>query len=307
MELNHTILLTGFLISTTLLVMVVVILIASRLKIKKLKQLNDKLHSGIESLKAANIELEDRFARMLKEFQHLNERLADTNKALERSKEEFASFSYSISHDLKAPTRAINGFCSILTEEYYEALDENGKKTVATIQKNAAHIDALISDLLELSRIGTVIPNRQKFDMSPLLEQVLHEKTNGASLPQVKISPMGEAYADAMLMRQVWGNLISNAIKFSSRQQTPVIEIGSSRTDNEQLYWIRDNGVGFDPVYKNKLFKVFSRLHTKKEFEGTGAGLAIVKKIVEAHGGRIWAEGELSKGAIFYFTLPVAN
>lgn len=294
-----SILLSILFISITLLVIISIKFITAQQKIKELLQTNDEL-------RIANINLEKNKHRLLNKIEESDEKLQHAHKMLHKSKEEFNSFSYSISHDLKAPIRAVNGFCSILMEEYSEAMDADGKRTVATIQKNAAHIDALIEDLLELSRLGTVTLNKQKFDMKQVIEQVLGDK-NKATAEAVSISPMAEAFADVTLMRQVWENLISNALKFSSHRERSVIDIGFKHEDHEQVYWIRDNGVGFDPDYKDKLFKVFSRLHTKKEFEGTGAGLAIAKKIVEAHDGRIWAEAELSKGATFYFTLPAVD
>jgi light-regulated signal transduction histidine kinase (bacteriophytochrome) len=142
--------------------------------------------------------------------------------------------------------------------------------------------------------------------MNKVVESVLYNKALKTNT-QLKVAPMDDVVADSDLMRQVWENLIGNAIKFSSKTEMPKIEIGHTRQNGEQVFWIKDNGVGFDAHYSDKLFKVFSRLHGKKEFEGTGAGLAISKKIIDAHGGRIWAEAQLSKGATFYFTLPVVE
>lgn len=234
-----------------------------------------------------------------------NARLESANEALKKANNELSSFSYSISHDLRAPLRAINGFSAILLEEYNEKLDAGGKKALNTIQQNSTRMDDLIKDLLELARLGNLALNKQRFRMQSLVENVLQDKILKSGT-QLKVLNLGETYGDPGLLRQVWENLVSNAIKFSSKTESPTIEIGYSRKSNEHLYWVKDNGVGFDPAYTDKLFKVFSRLHAKKEFEGTGAGLAIVKKIVDTHGGRVWAEAQLLQGATFYFTLPVS-
>jgi light-regulated signal transduction histidine kinase (bacteriophytochrome) len=267
----------------------------------KTKKLNRILDETRHELAACKTDKEQWQAMLHSSEEHQQQLL----QAVKKANDEINAFSYSISHDLRAPLRAINGYSAILLEEHHTHLDESGKRALSIIQQNSSRMDELISDLLELAKLGTLAVSKQKFNMHQLVEHVLHEhdktlKTNTT----LNVLPMDEAFADSYLLKKVWDNLISNAIKFSSKAETPVIEIGSARQDGEQIFWIRDNGVGFDPVYTDKLFKVFSRLHGKKEFEGTGAGLAISKKIIEAHGGRIWAEAQLAKGATFYFSLP---
>jgi PAS domain S-box-containing protein len=232
-----------------------------------------------------------------------NEKLHQANEALRKVNEELNGFAYSISHDLKAPLRVITGFSEMLSEDYGDHLDESGKKALNSIQQNTKRMDALINDLLDLAKLGAVAVQKQRLDMQQMVEQVLEGK---ALMPQTEINvmPLSEAQGDPSLLRQVLENLIENAIKFSSKKEKPVIEIGTKSSEKEKVFWIRDNGAGFDPAYSDKLFKVFSRLHTKKEFEGTGAGLAIAKKIIDAHGGKIWADAKVNEGATFYFSLP---
>lgn len=285
-KLHDAIFFIGSAISITLLLIAAVLVIKGQHKIEKLSA---SLHETNNDINAHN------------------QRMEEANIALQKVTDELNSFSYSISHDLRAPLRAITGFCTIMMEEYSEQLDGNARRALTTIQQNTKRMEDLISDLLELSRVSAVAPNKQHFSMKQIVEQVLHDKASGDLKNKVRVLPMEETIADPGLLRQVWENLISNAIKFSSKNDDRFIEVGFKPLNGEQLYWVKDNGVGFDPAYTDKLFKVFSRLHGKKEFEGTGAGLAISKKIIEAHGGRMWAEAELSKGATFYFTLPLNN
>lgn len=237
-------------------------------------------------------------------LQNTNTQLEEANNALLKANEELEAFTYSVSHDLKAPLRIINGYSTILLEQYGPQLEENAGKALKVIQNNIDRMNALINDLLELSRLGSRSLHKHTFPMRQLIDTVMKDKEMDTKTT-ITIMPMEETTGDHGLLRQVWENLISNAIKFSSRAEHPVIEIGFSKTENEQLYWVKDNGVGFNPEYRHKLFKVFSRLHSVQEFPGTGAGLAIARKIIEAHGGKIWADAKPMAGAIFYFTLPV--
>ncbi len=231
-----------------------------------------------------------------------NQELSAANAALTKANEELNDFSYSISHDLKAPLRIVSGYCEMLLDDVKPAT-EREKKLLHGIIQNTRRMEHLISDLLELSRLGKRSLVKKEFNMKEIVDEVLSDK---ALFPgtQLTVHSMNGAKGDPDLLRQVWENLVSNAIKFSSTSGKIAIEIGYREGKDEQVYWISDTGVGFDPAYSDKLFKVFSRLHGKKEFEGTGAGLAIARKIVEAHGGRIWAKSEESKGATFYFSLP---
>jgi signal transduction histidine kinase len=279
---NFIMVFLGLTISTTLLIIAVAIALISQSRIDKVNR----------SMQQKTLEA--------------NAKLEKANHILQKANEELSSFSYSISHDLKAPLRAINGFSGILMEENYEKLDEDAQRALRVIQQNANRMDQLINDLLELAKLGSKGVEKQHVNMQQMVTIILanHELPPTTT---VKLHSLPDAFADPSLIRQVWENLISNAIKFSSRNENPNIEIGFTDVDGGGYYWIKDNGAGFDPQYREKLFKVFSRLHAKKEFEGTGAGLAIAKKILDSHGGRIWADAELNKGATFYFSLPMAN
>lgn len=236
----------------------------------------------------------------------LRDELKAQVKQLEEANSEMDAFTYSVSHDLRSPLRAINGYAQILKEDYEENLDEEGRRILSIIQDNASLMGQLIDDLLTFSRIGRREINKRQIDMSELVKSAL--KGVGESVKHsahVVMAPLPSASADPTLMPLVWINLISNAVKYSSQKKNPRIEISALQENNEQVYVVKDNGAGFDMQYYNKLFDVFSRLHDHEEFEGTGVGLAIVKKIISLHGGRIWAEAKTGKGATFYFSLPV--
>lgn len=303
-RLNTIIFISGATISVMLLLSALTIIILSQRKIEKLnkevREVNLTLSDVNEKLRSAHSEQQ----KTEKQLVATNQKLEETNAALQKANEELNAFSYSISHDLRAPLRAISGFCSILMEDY-ETKDDHTKSVLTTIQSNTKRMEQLITDLLELSRLGTQVVNKQHVDMRKLVDLALKDKTTNRA--KINIQPMGQSYADPALLLQVWENLLNNALKFSSPKDHPEIEVGFSSSNGEDMYWVKDNGVGFNPDYTDKLFKVFSRLHSKKEFEGTGAGLVITKKIIEAHCGRIWAEATLGKGATFYFTLPVSS
>ena len=225
---------------------------------------------------------------------------------LEAVNKELEAFSYSISHDLRAPLRAINGYAKMLEEDYETIFDAEGKRLLATIQFNAIKMSHLIDDLLSFSRLGRKDIQTTNLDMNELVEGVLidiNKTTNYKT--NIKLGKLHAAKGDYGLINQVLVNLISNSIKYSSKKENPVVEITSEVKDGEVIYTVKDNGDGFDMRYVDKLFGVFQRLHTNSEFEGTGVGLAIVKRIVNKHGGRVWAEAEPGKGATFKFTLLV--
>lgn len=235
------------------------------------------------------------------------ERLVEQRTAeLRSANQELEAFTYSASHDLRAPLRAINGYAQILLQDHGQALDEEGKRKLANIIEVARKMGDLIDDLLEFSRVGHAAVRRSAFDMAGLVQDVVAEAL--ASCPERRIEvSMGElpaASGDRAMLRQLWVNLIGNAIKFTRPRAQPKIEIGGSSRAGEDAYWIKDNGVGFQMEYAHKIFGVFQRLHSAKEFEGTGVGLALVQRIVSRHGGRVWAQGEPGKGATFSFTLP---
>lgn len=219
---------------------------------------------------------------------------------------ELEAFSYSVSHDLRAPLRSIDGYTRILWEDYWDRVDDEGKRVIQVIVNNAKRMSQLIDDLLDFSRVGKKEISWVPIDMTSLVENIATELI--ANEPDRKISlkvhPLEPSAGDVDMIRQVWVNLISNAIKYTGKTEQPQIEISSAHREQEICYKIQDNGVGFDMQYVNKLFGVFQRLHKMQEFSGTGVGLAIVKRIISRHGGTVWAEGWLNKGAIFYFTIP---
>lgn len=238
--------------------------------------------------------------------EQLNADLKKQAAKLEAANKELEAFSYSVSHDLRAPLRAIDGFTRILLEDYEPLLDQEGKRVCEIIRREAQHMGELIDDLLAFSRLGRKEMHFTKIDMKAMAGSVFDElmTTEAAGRIDCHIHRLPSTSGDPVLIRQVWVNLLSNAIKFSSRKEQAVIEVGSKHSEAEHIYYVRDTGAGFEMEYVDKLFGVFQRLHGEKDFEGTGVGLAIVKRVVNRHGGRVWAEGEVNKGATFYFALP---
>lgn len=225
-------------------------------------------------------------------------RILDLNQELE-------GFTYSVSHDLRAPLRSIIGYATILKEEYYHNMDEEAKRITEVIIRNTARMGQLIDDLLDFSRLGRKPVNYTTINMKDTVENIIREQT--AELRErklaIKIHDLEPAQGDLAMIRQVWINLISNALKYSSKKEVSKIEIGSFKENGTKIYYINDNGAGFDMKYIDKLFGVFQRLHKMNEFEGTGVGLALVKTIIKRHGGEVWAEGKIDEGAKFYFSL----
>lgn len=222
--------------------------------------------------------------------------LATVNKELE-------AFSYSVSHDLRAPLRAIDGFSKILQEDYGPKIDEEGGRLLRVVRANVRMMGQLIDDLLAFSRLSRTQLQKVRVDMSALASAAAEDLKAGKPV-EVTLLRLPAAQADPMLIKQVWVNLISNAIKYSGKSAKPAVEIGCEITRDELTYYVKDNGVGFDMRYADKLFGVFQRLHSAEEFEGTGVGLALVQRIVGRHGGRVWAESKLGEGATFRFALP---
>jgi PAS domain S-box-containing protein len=226
---------------------------------------------------------------------------------LEEVNKELESFSYSVSHDLRAPLRAIDGYTRMLEEDFNTVLDEEGKRLLFTVQKNAKKMGHLIDDLLSFARIGKNAIVKTDIDMNALVDEVLHDLENAGNYKaEVKTGNLHPVKGDYALIKQVLINLVSNGIKYSSKKENPVVEITSQIQNDMVMCTIKDNGEGFDMQYASKLFGVFQRLHSEADFEGTGVGLAIVQRIVNKHGGTINATAELGKGATFTFTLPVA-
>lgn len=225
-------------------------------------------------------------------------RVMDLNQELE-------GFTYSVSHDLRAPLRSIIGYANILKEEYYDKMDEEARRITEVIIRNTARMGQLIDDLLDFSRLGRKSVSLSTINMKDTVENIVREQS--AELKErklaIKIHDLHPAQGDLAMIRQVWINLISNALKYSSKKEISKIEIGSYKEGVKKIYYVSDNGAGFDMKYSDKLFGVFQRLHKMNEFEGTGVGLALVKTIVKRHGGEVWAEGKLNEGAKFYFSL----
>jgi signal transduction histidine kinase len=246
-----------------------------------------------DSLSAFNSELELRVAQR-------TEALGQANKELE-------AFTYSVSHDLRTPLRAINGYSLILREDYTESLDEEGRRYLDLVVRNTQRMSQLIDDLLSFSRASRMKFEVEAVDMGHLAQEVFDELREAVTSRNIslRVGDLPCVHGDSAMIRQVFRNLIGNAVKFTARQQEAVIEVLGAVEGTENVYTVKDNGAGFNMSFVNKLFGVFERLHSNEEFEGTGIGLAIVKRIIERHGGRVWAEGKAGEGAAIHFTLPV--
>jgi len=238
----------------------------------------------------------------------LEKRVADRTVALELAIKELEAFSYSASHDLRTPLRAVNGYANMLLQDYAPALDDEGKRMLHNITESANRMGNLIDDLLSFSRLNLQDVNKTNTDMEAIANAVFKEITSlsGQKNIQFIVHPLPECFVDPSLFHQVWVNLIGNAIKFTSKIPEPRIEIGFSREKNN-AYFVKDNGVGFDQENASRLFGLFKRIHSNRNFDGTGIGLAIVKRIIQHHKGEVWAEGKENEGATFYFTLPQSN
>jgi PAS domain S-box-containing protein len=239
-------------------------------------------------------------------IQELNSALHAKAEQLTTTNRELESFSYSVSHDLRAPLRAIDGFALMLEEDYAPNLDAEARRYLSVIRDNSKRMGELIDDLLSFSRLGRLPVATQEIDIESLVHEVIDEALTVPldPMPHIDVGRLPHARGDRALLRQVWANLISNAIKYSSKNATPRIEVTGERSAAENWYSVSDNGVGFNMQYADKLFGVFQRLHHADEFGGTGVGLAIVHRVVTRHGGRVWAEGRVDEGAVFSFTLP---
>jgi PAS domain S-box-containing protein len=237
----------------------------------------------------------------------LERRVAQRTAQWQRANEELEAFAYSVSHDLRAPLRAIDGFSRLVVDDYGGRLDDEGRRLLGIVRANAQQMDALITDILALSRVTRGEMRRSRVDMTAMAQAMVHEVVAPDARDDITwtLDPLPDAIGDPTLLRQVWANLLSNAYKYTGQEDAPAIHISGWSEGTRHVYCVRDNGVGFDPQYAHKLFGVFQRLHGADEFEGNGVGLAIVQRIVHRHDGEVWAEGAVGQGAAFYFALPV--
>lgn len=272
--------------------------------------------SLLEDMQKALVNILDDYAEEIARIERMNRELAEARDNLEQrvlartrelkqSNEELESFSYSVSHDLRAPLRAITGFSGLLMEEYRDTLGEDGCDLLDKVVRNAKKMSELIDDILAFSRLGRQELKRRPLRMTDLFQTAFEELQAGQSESPVTfdLDPVDEAVADQTMVWQLLINLLSNALKYSAPKDSPHVAVSGFNSDEGYVYVVRDNGVGFDEAYAHKLFGVFERLHSAHEFDGTGVGLAIADRIAKAHGGRIWAESTLGEGSTFYFTL----
>ena len=246
------------------------------------------------------------------DIRQLNEKLErkviERTAQLEAVNKELESFSYSVSHDLRAPLRAIHGFTKILEEDYGNQLDGEAARMMNNIMSNAKKMGQFIDDLLAFSRLGRKELTKSNILMEHMVQEICAEIKTEASKQNIEfvIHALMPSEGDSIAIKQVWVNLISNAVKYSKHIEKPVIEIGCELKAGKINYYIKDNGAGFDMRYVDKLFGVFQRLHSDEEFEGSGVGLAIIHRIITKHGGKVWAQGKVNDGAIFSFSLPIS-
>ncbi|RYD75319.1 MAG: GHKL domain-containing protein, partial [Sphingobacteriales bacterium] len=274
---------------------------------KELAFQNLEKEKRAQELFIANSELKKAEDDIRKLNDELEQKVIMRTEQLETANKELGAFSYSVSHDLRAPIRAISGYTRILLEDYSEKLDEEGIRILESIVHNSKRMGELIDDLLAFAKLGRKEVTLSEIKMNELVNGTIADLMfeEGEKIPLIQIDLLPVAQGDQSLIKQVWINLISNAVKYTKYKEESHIHIGAFVKDNQQVYYIKDNGAGFEMQYYNKLFGVFQRLHSHEEFEGTGIGLAIVQKIINRHAGKVWAESILNKETTFYFSLPI--
>jgi signal transduction histidine kinase len=280
--------------------------------VQTFNEMLSQIQNRDDALQKAHDELEQRVADRTRELERevverkrAEEVLKNYSAQLEAANKELEAFSYSVSHDLRAPLRSINGFSQALLEEYRDRMDEQGRDYLKRVKAASKRMADLIDDILELSRVTRSEMRKEPVDLSALANGTASslKETDPERKAEFVISPNLTVRGDVRLLRVVIENLLGNAWKFTAKRDPARIEVGISEADGKRHYYVRDNGAGFDMAFSGKLFGVFQRLHSEREFQGTGIGLATVQRIIQRHGGRIWAEGEVGKGAVFYFTI----
>ena len=285
------------------------------------KAISEQKDYSVKATKLSNDEvglLTDAFNQMLTEIheqteklnefnQTLEQRVKDRTTELEAANKELESFSYSVSHDLRAPARAIHSYANVFLEDYGHKIDDEAKRLINVILKNGKKMGSLIDDLLAFSQLGRKELIKTSVSMNEVVSNIWNELYKGEEHRNITLDlqELPNAHAEQTTIQQVWVNLISNALKYTRHKPETHIKIYAQEKNGEIIYCVKDNGSGFDMKYYNKLFGVFQRLHSQEEFEGTGVGLAIVERIIGKHGGKIWAESAVDKGATFYFSLPI--
>jgi light-regulated signal transduction histidine kinase (bacteriophytochrome) len=244
-----------------------------------------------------------------KELNQSQNELRSLNTKLDNANKELESFSYSVSHDLRAPLRHIDGYLGLLEKHVSDGLDDKGRGFLQVISQAAKKMGRLIDDLLTFSHMSRAEMMQREIDMDDLVKETIRalQPEMGGRQINWNIAALPRIPADLAMVRQVWVNLLANAVKYTKTREIAEIEVGSLDGGDEAIYFVRDNGVGFDMQYVDKLFGVFQRLHRAEDFEGTGIGLANVRRIITRHNGRTWAEAEPDKGATFYFSLPLSS
>jgi signal transduction histidine kinase len=296
-----------FLIAAMLAILLTYIVSFRRLvlvPIRRLQSATDRIAAG-ELEHRVGLTVHNEFGELGRRFDHMTEQVQASKTGMVAAIKELEAFAYSVSHDLRAPLRGMDAFSQILQKTHAAHMNEDALHCLHMIRDNAKQMGRLIDDLLAFSRLSQQPLGKERVDQEALVRAVLQSlqaEQNGRHI-DLTIGELPAADADPRLLRQVWVNLIANALKFSKGRHTAVIHIGSETRDGAPVYYVQDNGVGFDMRYAHKLFGVFQRLHRAEDYEGTGVGLAIVQRIIARHGGRIWAHAVKNQGATFYFTL----
>ena len=274
--------------------------------VRATKESEDEMGVLTDAFNQMLLQIERQNREILSFTQSLEQKVDERTKELQAANNELESFSYSVSHDLKSPLRHITTFTELFVQKHGGKLDADGMRLLNKVSANSKKMSQLIDDLLSFSKIGRQEVKKELLNMDEVVRSVCDDvaRVDGDHTINLVIHPLPDCFADRITMRQVWENLISNAIKYTRNKREAVVEIGAEQTEVMTIYCIKDNGAGFEMNDYDKLFTAFQRLHSAHEFEGTGLGLAIVERIIEKHGGSIWATGKVDEGATFYFSLP---